>query len=355
MGLRKIQDQVAALVQLKNKVVVLQKTYTAILMISLAAFALSYQSCKGDQRSDSRTADSVIINSVWVGSSFNQIPYYSREDGQLIYYGYELIAHTSRYLGPKGSVMQISNGMNCQNCHLDAGTKPWGNNYGAVYTTYPKFRDRSGSLETIHKRVNDCFERSLNGKALDSNSTEMKAIYAYIKWLGEDLQKGTKPKGSGIAELPFMNRAADPEKGKAVYVQKCQTCHGADGSGMMNLDGTMYQYPPLWGPHSYNSGAGLFRLSRFAGYVKNNMPQGADYHLPQLSNEEAWDVAAFVNSQPRPSKDLSKDWPDISKKPVDHPFGPYADPFNEHQHKYGPYGPIKDYKEEHQKKKSASK
>jgi thiosulfate dehydrogenase len=355
MGLWKIQDQVAALVQLKNKVVVLQKTYTAILMISLAAFALSYQSCKGDQRSDSRTADSVIINSVWVGSSFNQIPYYSREDGQLIYYGYELIAHTSRYLGPKGSVMQISNGMNCQNCHLDAGTKPWGNNYGAVYTTYPKFRDRSGSLETIHKRVNDCFERSLNGKALDSNSTEMKAIYAYIKWLGEDLQKGTKPKGSGIAELPFMNRAADPEKGKAVYVQKCQTCHGADGSGMMNLDGTMYQYPPLWGPHSYNSGAGLFRLSRFAGYVKNNMPQGADYHLPQLSNEEAWDVAAFVNSQPRPSKDLSKDWPDISKKPVDHPFGPYADPFNEHQHKYGPYGPIKDYKEEHQKKKSASK
>lgn len=85
------------------------------------------------------------------------------------------------------------------------------------------------------------------------------------------------------------------------------------------------------------------------------MPQGADYHSPQLSNEEAWDVAAFVNSQPRPSKDLSKDWPDISKKPVDHPFGPYADPFNEQQHKYGPYGPIKDYKEEHQKKKSASK
>lgn len=334
---------------------VLQKTYTALLMISLAAFALSYQSCKSDQRADAGAADSVILNSVWVGSSANQIPYYSREDGKLIYYGYELIAHTSKYLGPKGSVMQISNGMNCQNCHLDAGTKPWGNNYGAVYTTYPKFRDRSGSVETIHKRVNDCFERSLNGKALDSNSTEMKAIYAYIKWLGEDLQKGTKPKGNGIAELPYMNRAADPEKGKAVYVQKCQTCHGADGGGMMNLEGTMYQYPPLWGTHSYNSGAGLFRLSRFAGYVKNNMPQGADYHSPQLSNEEAWDVAAFVNSQPRPSKDLSKDWPDISKKPVDHPFGPYADPFSEQQHKYGPYGPIKEYKEEQQKKKAALK
>ncbi|HEX4877213.1 MAG TPA: hypothetical protein VFV31_11125, partial [Chitinophagaceae bacterium] len=113
MGLWKIQNQAAALVQPKYKVVVLQKTYTTLLMISLAAFALSYQSCKSDQRADTGAADSVILNSVWVGSSANQIPYYSREDGKLIYYGYELIAHTSKYLGPNGSVMQISNGMNC--------------------------------------------------------------------------------------------------------------------------------------------------------------------------------------------------------------------------------------------------
>lgn len=332
----------------------LKKTYSAIIIALFAVFAFSCESCSGDKTADV-SADSVFSNSVWVGASFNQIPYYSREDGPLIYYGYELIAHTSKYLGPNGSVMQISNGMNCQNCHLDAGTKPWGNNYGAVYTTYPKFRDRSGSTETIYKRVNDCFERSLNGKALDSNSNEMKAIYAYIKWLGEDLQKGTKPKGSGIAELPFMNRAADAENGKIVYTQKCQSCHGTDGQGMKDMEGTMYQYPPLWGPHSYNTGAGLFRLSRFAGYVKNNMPQGADYHTPQLSNEEAWDVAAFVNSQPRPSKDLSKDWPDISKKPVDHPFGPYTDSFSEQQHKLGPFGPIKEFKEAQQKKKTASK
>jgi thiosulfate dehydrogenase len=76
---------------------------------------------------------------------------------ELVEYGKELIAHTSRYLGPKGSVMQLSNGLNCQNCHLDAGTKIWGNNYGSVASTYPKFRARSGMEENMYKRINDCF------------------------------------------------------------------------------------------------------------------------------------------------------------------------------------------------------
>jgi thiosulfate dehydrogenase len=113
-----------------------------------------------------------------------------------------------------------------------------------------------------------------------------------------------------------------------------------DGNGKMNGDGVSYQYPPLWGNHSYNMGAGLYRLSRFAGYVKSNMPQGSTYDNPQLTDEEAWDVAAYVNSQPRPAKDLSKDWPRLSGKPIDHPFGPYNDNFSEQQHKYGPFEPI---------------
>jgi thiosulfate dehydrogenase len=112
------------------------------------------------------------------------------------------------------------------------------------------------------------------------------------------------------------------------------------GEGKLNADGITYQYPPLWGAHSYNTGAGLYRLSRFAGYIKSNMPQGVTYENPQLSDEEAWDVAAFVNSQARPEKDLSKDWPNIKTKPLDNPFGPYADKFNERQHKYGPFEPI---------------
>jgi len=271
----------------------------------------------------------------WTGAGANQLPVDAKDS--LIRYGRELIVHTAQYLGPKGSVTQISNGMNCQNCHLEAGTKPWGNNYGAVAANYPKYRDRSGSIETIEKRVNDCIERSLNGQPLDSSSREMRAFVAYLQWLGRDVPKGSSPKGSGIMQLPFLARAADPAKGAIVYISTCQRCHGSNGEGQLKKDEAGYEYPPLWGPHSYNTGAGLFRLSRFAGFVKNNMPNPCNYHQPQLTDEQAWDVAAFVNSQPRPVKDTRNDWPDIRTKPFDHPFGPYADSIPEQQHKFGPW------------------
>jgi thiosulfate dehydrogenase len=288
----------------------------------------------------------------WTGPSANQIPVYSQEDGPAIWYGHELIAKTSYYLGPKGKVAKISNGLNCQNCHLDAGIKPFGNNYGAVASTYPKFRERSGSIETIEKRVNDCFERSLNGKSLDDSSKEMKAIVAYLNWVGRKIPKGEKPYGSGIMELPYLSRAADPVKGKIVFTGHCARCHGDNGEGLATADGTGYEFPPLWGPNSYNEGAGLYRLSRFAGYVYNNMPNTVNWHNPEISEEQAWDVAAYVNSQPRPKKNLDGDWPDIAGKPVDHPFGPYADPYPEVQHKYGPFGEIAQWKKNHAEKKT---
>lgn len=262
------------------------------------------------------------------------------EAGDIIRYGRNLITHTAEYLGPKGKVMPISNGMNCQNCHLEAGTKPFGNNYSAVASTYPKFRARSGTVESIEKRVNDCFERSLNGKPLDSLSREMRAIVAYMKWLGKDVPKGSAPKGAGLIELAFMDRPARIENGKRVYELKCSVCHGTSGEGIKHPDGTSWTYPPLWGEHSYNNGAGLYRLSRFAGYIKANMPLGATFNEPQLTDEEAWDIAAYVNSLPRPEMNISSDWPDISKKPVDHPFGPFHDGFSEEQHKYGPFQVI---------------
>ncbi|MES2796516.1 MAG: c-type cytochrome [Bacteroidota bacterium] len=273
------------------------------------------------------------------------------KDPKLILYGRELIANTSLYLGPKGIVAQQTNGMNCQNCHLEAGSKVWGNNYGAVASTYPKFRERSGSKESVIKRVNDCLERSLNGRALDSSSKEMQAMISYITYLGKYVKKDSIPEGTGIWKLKFLNRAADPTIGRLAYEQKCMSCHGKNGEGVKNPNGINFTYPPLWGPHSYNIGAGLFRLSRFAGYIKTNMPFGVTYEKPQLTDEEAWDIAAYVNSQPRPIKDLSKDWPKISGKPSDHPFGPYADAFTEKQHKFGPFKPIEDFKKAQKKKK----
>ena len=288
---------------------------------------------------------------IWRGWNKYQI----KPDDTLVRYGRELIENTSYYIGPNGVVAHLTNGMNCQNCHLNGGTVPWGNNYSAVFSMYPQFRARSGSLETIEKRVTDCMERSLNGKTVDSNSKEMKAIIAYMTWLGDGIPKKHKPKGSGIMDIPLLDRAADPLKGKLVFINKCQRCHGADGQGQKKPEGNSYVYPPLWGEYSYNTGAGLFRLSRFAGYVKNNMPNGeVEYNNPQLTNEEAWDVAAFVNSQPRPIKTFKEDWPDISKKPIDHPFGPFADGFSVKQHKYGPFKPIKKAREEMEQKKAGN-
>lgn len=283
----------------------------------------------------------------WRAPDINTLP--SDSKGEEIRYGRELIVHTSDYLGPKGTILQMSNGMNCQNCHLDAGTKPFGNNYSAVASTYPKFRARSGTQETIEKRVNDCFERSLNGATLKEDSREMKAIVAYIHWLGTDVKKNEVPLGAGLTELVFLDRAADPLKGKMVYEEKCTVCHGKNGEGIANAGNTGWTNPPLWGENSYNNGAGLFRLSRFAGYIKTNMPLGATADEPQLSDEEAWDIAAYVNSMDRPGKDLSKDWPDISKKPLDHPFGPFSDGFDEKQHKYGPFLPIKEKHKDYSK------
>ncbi len=275
---------------------------------------------------------------VWKAPDSTLIPLSPEAD--FVSYGRELISHTALYLGPKGKVKTISNGMNCQNCHLKAGTKPFGNNYAAVASTYPKFRARSGGIESMEKRINDCIERSLNGKKLDTASREMRAIVAYFRWVGKDVKKGEVPKGAGIPQLSFLNRAADPVKGKSVFIKHCVVCHGKDASGYKERDSLEWKYPPLAGPASYSIGAGLYRLSRFAGYVKMNMPHGIYYEKPVLNDEEAWDVAAYINSLPRPKKYFVEDWPDISAKPYDHPFGPYADSFSENQHKYGPFGPI---------------
>jgi thiosulfate dehydrogenase len=300
----------------------------------------------------SAVTSSSAYDSSWKSPSLFTDRTLEGKDRELVIYGEKLITHTSFYLGPRGKVASISNGMNCQNCHLNAGKKTWGNNYGAVASTYPRFRDRSGTIETIYKRVSDCFERSLNGTAPDSTSKEYQAIEAYIRWVGQAVPKGVTPKETGIFKLSFLDRAADPLKGKVVYQNQCQRCHGENGEGQLALNKLEYEYPPLWGEHSYNSGAGLYRLSRFAGYVYSNMPNNeASHDNPKLTVEESWDVAAYVNSQPRPEKDLKNDWPDISKKPIDHPFGPFTDGFSDTEHKYGPFKPILAKREQLKKSK----
>jgi len=260
-----------------------------------------------------------------------------------IRYGRELIVNTALFFGKKGKLAAITNGMNCQNCHVDGGTIPFAGCFSAVASTYPRYRERSGRIESIEFRINDCMLRSLNGHAIDSSGAEMQAMVAYLKWLGKDVPKNKKPKGAGLEDLAFLTRAASPDKGKTVFGAKCVSCHGDNGQGLLNHDSSFYLYPPLWGPNSFNVSAGLYRISRLASFVKNNMPFGqASHDAPQLSDEQAWDVAAYILSQPRPEKFFSEDWPKKETKPVDYPYGPYADNFSEQQHKFGPFPPIQE-------------
>lgn len=281
---------------------------------------------------------------IWKAPDENSIPV--GKAGEMIRYGKELLAHTADYLGPYGSVAQISNGMNCQNCHLDGGSKLFGNNYASFIVSYPKLSNRSGKIEPAAERIAECFNRSLSGNVPDTNGREMQAMLAYMKWIGQGVKKGEKLFGTATEKLPFLKDAADPVKGKLVYIAKCQSCHGKNGEGLIIAGKRSYTYPPLWGQHSYNDGAGMYRISNFAGFVKNNMPFGVTYKNPQLTDEEAWNVAAFINSQPRPHKDQHNDWKDLKNKPIDFPFGPYVDKFSEKQHKYGPFKPIKDAQKE---------
>ncbi len=313
---------------------------TLLLILGLVILMINPDLIETDSSGSVQAKNSIPgVNISWKAPDSTAIP--QTPEGDLIRYGRELVAHTAVFLGPKGKIKPLSNGLNCQNCHLKAGKKIFGNNYSAVAATYPKFRSRSGSIETVEKRVNDCIERSLNGKRLDDDSREMRAFVAYILWVGKDVQKGVAPEGSGLVALPLLDRAANPVAGKTIFQKNCVDCHGPDGLGIRHENGVEWKYPPLWGEHSYNAGAGLLRLSKFAGYVKANMPNGATFDNPILTDEEAWDVAAYINSLPRPVKEFPSDWPDISKKPFDHPFGPYADTFSESQHKFGPFAEMK--------------
>src|SRR6202000_1468410 len=163
-----------------------------------------------------------------------------------------------------------------------------GNNFAGFIANHPKMNDRAGRVIPASQRLLECFERSLGGKSPDTTGKEIKAMLAYMRWVGKDVKKGSKVAGTATEKLAFMTRAADPLQGKAVYIAKCQTCHGKKGEGLLTPDKRSFQYPPLWGANSYNDGAGMYRIGNLAGFVKNNMPFGATYASPQLTDEQAW-------------------------------------------------------------------
>jgi thiosulfate dehydrogenase len=163
-----------------------------------------------------------------------------------------------------------------------------------------------------------------------------------MRWLSTGIPDGAKLVGAGTLRIKEPARTADLGHGAQVFSRTCATCHGADGLGQRAQTGAGYQFPPLWGPDSYNNGAGMGRLLTAAAYAMHNMPIGTAYNAPVLTDEEAYDVAAYLISQKRPEKaNLDRDFPVRLQKPVDTPYGPYADGFSLEQHKFGPFGSVR--------------
>ncbi|HEY2754319.1 MAG TPA: c-type cytochrome [Pseudolabrys sp.] len=261
--------------------------------------------------------------------------------------GRDLITATYAHIGPNVADAEkryAGNNLACANCHLQAGTKKFGFPLFGLWGDFPKYSARTGTEITIEERINACMTRSMNGRAMPDDAPEMQAMVDYIKFLSTGVPAGQQVPGMGSGHMRELKRVAEPRRGQTIYTRVCAGCHRADGAGIRNsaADAALgYIIPPLWGSDSFNDGAGTARISTMANFVHFNMPHGADYLNPQLSVEDAWDVAAYVESQKRPHKaGLEKDFPDLLLKPIDAPYGPYADKFSEQQHKYGPFTPI---------------
>jgi thiosulfate dehydrogenase len=282
----------------------------------------------------------------WDIPDVDQLP--DNEQGRLARYGRSLLMATYAHIGPNVSNPDkrfAGNNLACRNCHLDGGLKKYGLLLVGTYVNYPAYSIRSGHEATIEDRINNCMMRSMNGRALPGDSRELAALVTYLKVLSTGLTGDADVIGKGAGSIPWLARAADPERGKQIYTNTCAAgCHGDQGEGVRNgtaSDALGYLVPPLWGADSFNDGAGMSRLITIANFVHSNMPNGSSWADPWLTPDDAWDVAAYVASQSRPHKaDLTADFPDRLTKPVDTPYGPYADGFSETQHKYGPFGPI---------------
>ncbi|MCL6267297.1 c-type cytochrome [Flagellimonas myxillae] len=271
----------------------------------------------------------------------------TKAGNQQIKLGYDIFVNSPKYIGPvqSDSTKQYAgNNLACANCHLDAGTKPFAAPLIGVIKRFPQYRGREDKMGTIEERINGCMERSMNGHVMPEDSEEMRAMIAYLEWLGRYTPSNGKIGGQGFLKIEIPDRAVDLQHGKQVFQLHCVLCHGEDGQGQKQLDGSRYTYPPLWGQDSYNNGAGMTRVITAANFIKGNMPFGTTYDNPVLTDEEAYDVAGYINQKLRPTKpNREVDFPNLAKKPVSTPYGPYADPFSMEQHQKGPFQPIMEY------------
>ncbi len=200
--------------------------------------------------------------------------------------GYNIMNHTRHYAGA-----YVGNVLNCSNCHFKEGSLGGGKNGGlslvGVTTQYPQYRERAKGVVDIIFRINSCFERSMNGKPLPPNSSEMVGLVTYFQWISKGLPVYGKIPWLGLKEIRSSYKPI-ADSGRKVFKTICSPCHGPNGLGTKIA-------PPLWGDESFNDGAGMAKPATLAAFVHNNMP----YRISDLTEKQALDVAAFITSHPR--------------------------------------------------------
>lgn len=212
------------------------------------------------------------------------------EYGEMIRLGEQIFNDTGRY-----AAKYVGNDLNCVNCHLDAGRKPNSAPLWAAFVHYPAFRSKTGQVDTLAARLQGCFQFSMNGKAPPQDDKVITALQTYAAFLAKGAPVGLPMDGSGYAKLKKPAQAPDYARGEQVYAQNCALCHGVDGQGQRA--GEHQVFPPLWGPRSFNWGAGMHQINNAAGFIYANMPLGK---ARSLTEQEAWDVAYFMDAHERP-------------------------------------------------------
>jgi thiosulfate dehydrogenase len=198
----------------------------------------------------------------------------------------------------------VGNRLQCVYCHPDNGTRmnvmPW----VGVYARFPQYRSRVGGIQVIEDRINDCFKRSMNGKALVPESRDMRDIVAYMSFLSSGYPVFAQVEGQSFPRVPVL--VGDTVRGAVTFAGKCSVCHGADGAGTDTI-------PALWGRGSYNIGAGMARVQTAAAFIKVAMPRTAP---GTLTDQEAYDLATYINTRPRPDfRGKELDWPNGDPPP----------------------------------------
>ena len=228
-------------------------------------------------------------------------------NGAEILYGYRLMTQTKKLL-PNN----VGDVLNCTSCHLGGGFVPDSSAFVGQDVRYPMYNPRAARVVSMSDRINGCMMRSMNGKPIPKNSPEMKAMLAFMAWMSKGVPADAKVKNAALTKIDTSLKP-DPVRGKAIYAERCAACHGIDGEGSKNAKGE-YVFPPLWGPDSFNIGAGMARTYTAARFVKGAMPVADSLHPPtgvgRMSDQDAVDVADYFSHQPRPDFPAAiYDWP----------------------------------------------